>query len=469
MPDGSATKTAQRFDEEAEQACLSAALNDHDSALELVELLAESDFYFDANRQILGAIRAVCVRGDQVDLVSVVAELRAATLLDRVGGSPYVARLVGLPSVVHVEQHARIVRNWARVRRAQNAFRQLVAEATAGELTDVDAWLDSCERRAYEATSSEQTAKAHSAGYREIWSTMKAKWDEADARSERTLGTATGFHRLDEHTGGMRPGQLWYVGARPGQGKTVFLQQVLEHVACRGMGLESGIMSSQEMTKEELFPRALAREAKLGHRKIERRSLDRDQWASVAEAANRVQAYPLEIDDEKRITPLKLRAKIRRLNAKIGSYAPKAKLRVVGVDYVQLMRPDIERTGENRATELGAISRALKELAGEFECTVLVMSQLARHTDKSKAPPAPTLFDFRDSGSIEADGDVVIGLHRPDQWLKPGVAPDHICQVHVLKGRGCGEASFELLFDGPTTRFENIDVGDDKLWKVERE
>lgn len=463
MADGSTA--IPRHDAQAEQACLSAALFDQAAALELVELLEESDYHFGQNRHVHAAIRAICARGDQVDAVSVHAELHATKRLAGIGGAAYLATLAERPHIARLEQYARVVKGWSRVRRALDTFRQLVAEAQHSEIPDVDAWLDTCETRAYAATADTDTARQTSATYAEIGAILRQGWDEAGERADRTWGVSTGYQRLDEHTLGMRPGQLWFLGARPGQGKTAWAQQLIEYVATRGGGKAGVVFLSMEMTRAELALRAVARESRVGHRQIQRRAQNAD-WDAVAQATSTLQRIPVAIDDQKKLSPLRARAKVLRLQAELRKAHPEAKLALVVIDYVQLMVPDRERQNGTRAGELGEITRSLKGLAGDFDCTVLALSQLTR-PEKGKAPPAPTLFDFRDSGSIEADGDVVIGLHRPDQYKKPGEPRDHLCQVHVLKGRGCGEAAFELVFDGPTTHFANIDPRDDQLWRPE--
>lgn len=463
MADGSTA--VPRHDVEAERACLSAALFDQAAALELVELLEETDYHFDANRHVHRAIRSICARGDQVDEVSLHGELLATNRLQQIGGASYIATLAGQPHISRLEQYARVVKGWARVRRALATFRELVSEAQHGEIPDVDAWLDSCETRAYTATAAADAAKKTSCTYADIGAILRQGWDEAGERADRTWGTSTGYQRLDEHTLGMRPGQLWFLGARPGQGKTAWAQQLIEYVATRGGGKAGVVFLSMEMTRAELSLRAVARESKVGHRQIQRRAQNAN-WDAVAEATSVLQGIPVALDDQKKVSPLRARAKVLRLQSELRKVWPQAKLALVVIDYVQLMVPDQERRNSTRAAELGEITRSLKGLAGDFDCTVLALSQLTR-PEKGKAPPAPTLFDFRDSGAIEADGDVVLGLHRPDQYKKPGEPRDHLCQVHVLKGRGCGEAAFELVFDGPTTHFSNVDERDDQLWRPE--
>jgi replicative DNA helicase len=469
MADGS--QPVPRNDLDAEGSLLGAAMVDQGVALDVLELLEEADYYADANRLIHRAIRELSARGDQADLVSVRGWLESMNLLTRVGGSSYLVQLIHGPSLigVHVEQAARAVRGWARIRAAQLTFTKLAGEARIAEIPDVDAWLEQAEMQAYQATSNHATKKDTTSTYADVGPILDACWAEARANKERTWGTATGFARLDEHTLGMQPGQFWVVGARPGQGKTSFGQQLAEYVAERGGGEAGVIFLSAEMSSEELAFRTAARHSLQSARAIQKGKLDNTGWHAVVEARKRVSNWPILIDDEKRLTPLKIRNKVLRHQAALRKRYPNARLRLVLLDYLQLFHADVEKRNGTRAGELGEITRALKVMAGEFDCPFLALSQLTRPPDKSKMPPPPTLFDFRDSGSIEADGDVVIGLHRPDQYghAKPGYTPTGVCEVHVLKGRGCGECAFELSYTGRSTRFDNIDERSDQLWKPE--
>jgi replicative DNA helicase len=463
VADGNNALRPPRCDLDAEGACLSLALLDRDAALELIEVLSPADYWSDANRTIHEAIRVVCTRGDVPDAVAVVGELRARNALQRVGGAVYVMELMHQPTIASVTQTAKTIKNWARVRLAQAVFRQITAEADTYEMTDVQGWLDSCERRAYEATAAAGEGKSTVTSYAQAGALMEAAWAEAASRTERTWGTATGFHRLDEHTLGMTSGQLWFLGGRPGQGKTSGAQQIGEYVAERGGGQDGVILLSQEMEASELLLRTLARTSGVPMRAIKRRKMDRAGWEAYVAAQKRVETWPIEIDDEKRLTPMKVRAKVRRLAAKLKQ-THGARLKLVIIDYVQQMQPDSSKRGSTRAGELGEITAALKAMAGEFDCTFLVLSQLTR-PEKNKPVVPPTLFDFRDSGSIESDGDLLIGLHRPDQYAKPNEALTGVCEWHVLKGRACGECAFELRFDGRTTCFDNIARGSDALFR----
>jgi replicative DNA helicase len=462
---GGAPLAVPRQDLDAEGALVAALFDGR--ALEVLELLRPEEYYADANRRIHEAARDVVTAGGTVDIVSVSARLRADGRYEQIGGSAYLATVIDQPFTLDLEAAARTVKDWARVRRASVLWQTLAAEAKASELPDVPAWLAHCEARAYAVTQTERESSGKASSYADSMAAVKARWAEQAAHKDaRTWGTATGYHRLDEHTGGLLPGQLWYIAARPGQGKSAFLQQLIEYVAARGGGEAACLMASMEMSFDELSIRALARRANLSYRAVASGKVDNTGWNALAQATRDIATWPIVVDDEKRLSPMRLRAKVRRRFAQLREKHPSAKLRVIGVDYVQLMvsDQDMERRGMTRAEELGQVSSQLKALAGEFECTVIALSQV-RRPEKGKAPPRPELDDMRDSGALEADGDVVISLHRPDQYRKGGEQLDGRCEVHVLKGRACGEASFELLYDGPSTHFSNLDVQQDGLWR----
>ena len=458
MPDGS--HAVPRHDPAAEAACLSAALLSTDVALELVELLEPTDYYLGANRRVHEAMRTVASRGEPVDIVTVVAELRATQRLDEVGGATYVARLADeSPAVAHIATHANIVRGWARVRAAVQTFGQLNAEGRGGEIPDVDAWLESCEQRAYAATAARRDVDDGPSTYAEL---VPGAFDKIREGSIASLGRPTGFYALDHHAHGLSPGQLWFVAGRPGHGKTAWAQQLAEQIALSDPNAAT-VFCSMEMSRDELMFRSLARHAKLPASAIKSRQLDRDGWHRIAQAAGDLVKLPISVDEADRLTPLALRRKVRRRFAERRVTTPSATLALVVVDYVQLMSGDDVAKGTTRAVELGGISRSLKNLAKELGCTVVVLSQLARK--QRGAAKRPELDELRDSGALEADADLVIALHRADEYRKPGEQPDGKCEVLILKGRNCGTGAHELAFDGASSRFDNLATQTEYAWQ----
>ncbi len=444
-----------RCDLDAEAAVLSAMMLSEDAALEVVEILSAADFYADANRRIFDAARDILAGGGHLDAVGVAATLRASGRFEQIGGAAYIAQLAdATPAVAHVAHHAKIVRDLARVRRAAAVFQVLATEAKTMPLDDVDEWLERCESRAYSATSERGEGKPTASDYTELARAAYTEVSEAAKRGKQMLGRTSGFRALDEHLGGLEAGDLITLAGRPGHGKTALAVQVAENVAADASDPAAAVVLSQEMLRVRLMLRSFARRAGESLRAL--RTGQPQSWANITEAVRRLSALPIVVDDEKRLTPLKVRSKVRRHYNTIRARNPGMPLGLIVIDYVQLMQVDSPLKGETRANELGRITRELKITAGELGCAVLLLSQL-RRADKSRSKgghaPRPTLEDLRDSGAIEADSDVVLAIHREDEHRPPDEEPDGKAEILVLKGRNSGRGTHELFFDGARTAF----------------
>lgn len=450
-----------RADLDAERAVLSAMLLSEDAALEAVDIIAAEHFYADANKRVFEAARSILAEGGHVDVVAVASRLREIGRLQEIGGATYLASLAdATPAVAHVAEHAKIVKNQSRIRRALAVFTTLAAEARSNPIEDVDAWLEECEARAYGATCERGDGKPTASGYVELTRDAYQEIAQASRQGRQMLGRSTGFASLDEHLGGIETGDLICLAARPGHGKTALALQVLENVATDRGRPGAGIFFSQEMQRTRLMLRSFARKSGESLRAL--RTGQPSNWKSVSNAAQALAMLPVVIDDEKRLTPLKVRSKVRRHYNTIRARNPGIDLGIVVIDYVQLMAADSHIKGETRAGEIGRITRELKILAGEMGCAVLMLSQL-RRADKARGKaghiPEPTLEDLRDSGAIEADSDVVLAIHREDEHREAGQEPDGIAKIITLKGRNSGRALHELHFDGPTTSFSEPHAG----------
>jgi replicative DNA helicase len=158
---------------------------------------------------------------------------------------------------------------------------------------------------------------------------------------------------------------------------------------------------------------------------------------------------PIVIDDSEDITAARLQSKVRRGLARLRSEHPRAKLGVIAIDYLQLMSGE---GGGNRNEQLSQISRALKRMAKAFDCTVLALSQLTRPSREQRTK-RPQLHDLRDSGALEADADLVLFVHREDEYRDDPAMKDGKAEIIVAKGRNVGTAVHEVNFDGRYTEF----------------
>lgn len=445
------------FDLDAEAVVLSACVL-HPEALDEALLILKpdgSDFYSHANVLIFRALTALVESSKKIDLVSIADWLRSHApnesdrdYLSSIGGSQYLVQVVdNSPAVANAEQHIRRIRSLARQRRAEETFSLLAAEARAGH-DDVDAWLEQAEGRVYSVTSGDDRVQI-AVDYKELLSTAM----EETRRAEQTGGSPgapIGLRCLDRHLIGWQPGWLVFIAGRPGSGKTAAVQQFIEHSASVPDPYY-WLYLSLEMTRRELKLRSVSRYAEIPITALESGVLTGHQWSKFATAVKDLSPLPIEIDDSCSLTPARVRSKVRRAFAQARRKWPKARLGGLVVDHIQLTDAD-ETKGKSRNDRLGEVSSTLKQIAKEYECTVLALSQLSRPPKGSK-PSMPQLSDLRDSGCLENDADVVIAIHRPDEYVQPGGTKTGEAFLGVLKGRSRGSDVHRVKFEGRTTRF----------------
>jgi len=215
----------------------------------------------------------------------------------------------------------------------------------------------------------------------------------------------TSFRRLDAMTAGLQESDLIIIAARPSMGKTSLALNIAQHVAS-ARRLPVAIFSL-EMSKEQLCLRMICSEGRINAHRLRTGRLRREEWPRVGEACARLVEMPIFIDDSPECTAMEIRSKCRRL------IAEQKDLGLVVVDYLQLMRG--HKQTENRNQEITDIARALKALAKEIKRPVVALSQLSRAVEH-RNDKRPMLSDLRESGSIEAEADVVIFIYRDSYY-----------------------------------------------------
>ena len=262
-------------------------------------------------------------------------------------------------------------------------------------------------------------------------------------------GVPTGFIDLDRMTAGLQAGDLVVLAARPSMGKTAFAINIAEHVA-----LEAGLpvaVFSMEMGAAQLAVRIVGSIGRIDQSHLRTGRLTDEEWPRLTEAIERLRTVSLHIDETPGLTPSELRASARRLARQQG------KLGLIVVDYLQLMTGSVSE-GENRATELGEISRGLKALAKELQCPVLALSQLNRSVEQ-RTDKRPMMSDLRESGAIEQDADIIMFIYRDDYYNKEKSAEPGVAEIIIGKQRNGPTGTVKLTFVKPLTRFENLALG----------
>ena len=230
---------------------------------------------------------------------------------------------------------------------------------------------------------------------------------------------------------------------------TSFAVNIAEHVALNE-GLPVAIFS-MEMGAAQLAVRIVGSIGRVNQGNLRTGKLNDDEWPRLTEAIERLRTVSLHIDETPGLTPSELRANARRLARQCG------KLGLIVVDYLQLMSGSGSASSDNRATELGEISRGLKMLAKELQCPVIALSQLNRSVEQ-RTDKRPMMSDLRESGAIEQDADIIMFIYRDDYYNKESKEPN-IAEVIIGKQRNGPTGTVKLFFQKNQTRFENLAMG----------
>lgn len=372
----------------AEQSVLGGMLLSKDAIADVLERLRPSDFYRPAHQNVYDAILDLYGRGEPADAVTVAAELDRRGLLRRIGGAPYLHTLIStVPTAANAGYYAGIVAEKALLRRLVEAGTRVVQYGYAGaDGADVAEIVDRAQAEIYEVAD-----RRTSEDFVPLEDLLQPTMDEIDAIASNggiSRGVPTGFTELDEVTNGLHPGQMIIVAARPGVGKSTLGLDFMR--SCSIKHRMASVIFSLEMSKSEIVMRLLSAEAKIKLADMRSGRMTDDDWTRLARRMSEISEAPLYIDDSPNLTMMEIRAKARRLRQK-------ANLKLVVVDYLQLMTSG--KKVESRQIEVSEFSRHLKLLAKELEVPVVAISQLNRGPEQ-RTDKKPLLSDLRESGCL---------------------------------------------------------------------
>ncbi len=427
---------------EAEEAVLGALLIDVEAIARVAPFLKPADFYSERNRVIYAARLDLHERREPGDFVTICDELARLGKLDEVGGPAFLTSLINaVPTAVHVEHYAHIVERCAIMRRLIQAAGK-IAEIGYANPSDVDAALDAAEQALFNVSQ-----RRVSQDFTSLRDALRDYFDQIDYLHEHKgeiVGVPTGFHDLDQLTGGLHPSDLIIVAGRPAVGKTSFAISLARNTAVRFK--QAVAVFSLEMSVEQLTQRLLCMEASVDSQRLRSGFIDEFEWRRISEAFGVLSETPIFIDDTAGLSLMEMRMKARRLKAEHD-------VKLVVVDYLQLMQG---RGLENRVQEVSEISRGLKALARELDVPVIALSQLSRAIE-SRQDHRPMLSDLRESGSIEQDSDIVIFVHR-EELYNPQTDKKNIADLIIAKHRNGPIGQIPLRFFPSQTRFADLEV-----------
>src|SRR5215210_6776499 len=414
---------------EAEAALLGALMIDNRLVEDVQTRLKPHHFFEPLHGRIYEAILRLTDRNMIANPVTLRPLFEADEGIKEVGGPAYLAQLTGSgAAVIGARDFAAQIYDLALLRALIGVGRDLVESAldTSEEVAPI-AQIERAETELYKvAEEGGAEGKAKSFGEAAIASIKNA---EAALNNGGGLsGITTGFDSINSRMGGLHRSDLVIVAGRPGMGKTAlatniafnaarrFLQDQSDGIPLEGSAGAPVAFFSLEMSAEQLVTRILSEQTQIMAEKIRTGAISRNEFQSFARTANELHSLPLYIDDTPGLTIAALRARARRLKRQKG-------IRLVVVDYLQLLQGSGRSGNDNRVNEISEISRGLKTLAKELEVPVIGLSQLSRAVEQ-REDKRPQLSDLRESGSIEQDADIVLFMYREDYYLAGKKPPE---------------------------------------------
>ena len=435
---------------EAESSVLGGLLLDNGAWDRVGDILSDGDFYRYEHRMVYGAIGTLVNASKPADVITVFEQLRSQGKAEEIGGLAYLNSLAQyVPSAGNIRRYAEIVRERSILRKLVSASDEISTNAFNPKGRPVAAILDEAEQKIFNIGEEGARTKQGFQGMDTLVVDLLDRVQEMADNPNDVTGVPTGFYDLDRMTAGFQAGDLIVLAARPSMGKTALAINIAEHVALNE-GLPVAVFS-MEMGAAQLAVRIVGSIGRIDQSHLRTGKLTDEEWPRLTEAIERLRTISLHIDETAGLTSSELRANARRLSRQCG------KLGLIVVDYLQLMSGSTN-DGENRATELGEISRGLKMLAKELQCPLIALSQLNRSVEQ-RPDKRPMMSDLRESGAIEQDADIIMFIYRDEYYTKDACKEPGVAEVIIAKQRNGPTGTVKLAFLRQITKFESLASG----------
>jgi replicative DNA helicase len=347
------------------------------------------------------------------------------------------------PTSANAIEYAQIVKDKSLLRAIADTGSDINAMAITGE-GGADNILEAAEKKVYSLRQGRDREELQPIS--KVLLETYEQINKASKDGSGIPGLATGLYDLDHTIMGLNKSDFILIASRPGMGKTSIALNIALHVARTSD--KAVAVFSLEMSCEQLALRLLSSESYIDGKKLQTGRLHPDEWQRLIDAAASISKAKLLISDKAAITVSDMNAQCRRV----------PDLGLVIVDYLQLMQSASSTRGyssENRVQVVSEITRMMKIMAKELNVPVVCLSQLSRETEKRTQNKRPQLSDLRDSGSIEQDADIVLGLYRDEYYNKE--AESHIAECIVLKNRRGETKTIELQWMPEFTTYTSLE------------
>ena len=417
-----------------------------------IDLLTPDVFYDPRHQTIFSSILKLYESNSPIDLMTVIQDLKKNEKLNLAGGDHYIIDLtMGVSSSAHIEYHVRVILEKFILRSLINVSANVI-DSSYKETTDVFELLDKAEQSFFEITNG--TIKK---GFDTANSLVKEAIDKIKSLKDKEglSGIPSGFTALDKETGGWQNSDLIIIAARPAMGKTAFILSMARNI-CVDHNIPMALFSL-EMASVQLITRMISSETGISSEKLRKGQMSDDEWQRLFTNVSALENAPLYIDETPSLSIFDFRAKCRRLVMQHG-------VKIIMVDYLQLMTASSGKSGGNREQEIAMISRSLKAIAKELNVPVIALSQLSR-TVETRPGKRPMLSDLRESGAIEQDADIVSFIFRPEYYKiavwdndEEGAetSTENQAEIIIAKHRNGATADVRLAFHKNIGKFADL-------------
>ena len=408
---------------------------------QITDLLSPDDFYREAHGSLFEGMVHLYNQGEPIDIITVSRVLTKNGLMERVGGTEYLASLVEAVSTsAGIVYHAEIIKDLS-VRRKLILQCSTISESCFRDWGETEALLEMAEQSIFDIAE-EQVRE----GLESLQNVITGSFKKLESVAEFdgfVTGVPTGFKDFDTYTAGLQPSDLIIIAGRPSMGKTAFALNVGLNAA-KQTGKAIAVFSL-EMSKQQLGIRLLGSDSRINASKLRTGYLGDNDWVRLTNSANRLSELPIFIDDSSGLSVLEMKAKCRRLKKR-------HELSMVIVDYLQLIQG--RRSVESRQLEISETSRMLKALAKDLNVPVIALSQLNRKVE-DRPNKRPQMSDLRESGAIEQDADVIAFIYR-DEVYHPDVETNrNMAEIIIGKQRNGPTGTVKLTFMKEYTLFQD--------------
>lgn len=450
------------FSAEAEKQVLANMIFSSDMLVETFSRLSEDDFYVTAHKIIFKTLKDIFDNNKaKVEPYVLIDRLSVEGNLDKIGDASYILELVSsYIDISNATYYINSVEEKAVLRKLILCADNIVKKWNVDSSGDMSNYINKIEKDITDITKKRRVEDFISIN--EAFSKYKERIALIKSGSNTLDGLATGFSTFDKIMLGFKPGEVNILAARPSVGKTALALNFLFRTAMKTT--KPCVFFSLEMGVDSVTNRILSAKSAVPIRKIQTADFDKQEEDNLNKAMRDISSCNLFIDETPAIKVVDIRAKLNKLQSRFGEIG------LVVVDYIGLITPDVRSKKEgNRSLELGEISAALKAVARDFKCPLLVLSQLNRGIE-GRADKTPQMSDLRESGSIEQDADVIMFIHRPDYGkaqeaangengtADPNAVSDSPVSLIIAKNRNGRLATIDFMFQKHIGRFVEMDM-----------